>query len=44
MGAFENEIRENETFESLMDLYSKSIDKNRTLTAGRACRKKRRDE
>ena len=29
MGALENQLRENETFESLMDLYSKALDENR---------------
>lgn len=31
MGAFENQIRENETFESLMDLYRESLRENRQL-------------
>ena len=33
MGAFENEIRENETFESLMDLYGETFGEIKCLTA-----------
>lgn len=31
MGAFENQIRANETFESLMELYKQSLDKQTTM-------------
>ncbi len=31
MGAFHNQIRENETFESLLELYRQEIKKNRLL-------------
>ncbi len=31
MGAFENQIYENETFASLLELYREALDKNRNL-------------
>ncbi len=31
MGAFENQIRENETFDSLLELYGESLRANREL-------------
>lgn len=33
MGAFENQINENETFDSLTQLYGDSLDENRRLRA-----------